>query len=88
MNRAFLASEYKKAQQEMLTKDCRQGNCNGCGVCQRLGVPVMDFGNRAYDASKEKGFASLGEKMAGGDNRSYSMSTQHPGLPGKEGDAK
>ena len=88
MNRAFLASEYKKAQQGMLTADCRQGRCNGCGVCQRLGVPVMDWGNRAYDASKEKGFASLTEKLAGGDNKSYSVATQRPGLPKQGGEAE
>ena len=88
VNRAFLANEYKKAQKEILTPDCRQGNCNGCGVCQRLGVPVMDWGNRSYDASKETNFVSLAEKMAGGDNCSYSIATQRPGLPGKGGGAE
>ena len=87
VNRAFLASEYKKAQEGLLTADCRQGRCNGCGVCQRLGVPVMDWGGRAYDASKEPHFASLSEKMEGGDNRGYSEATQHPGLPRKGGGA-
>ena len=88
VNRAFLASEYRKAQQGMLTTDCRQGHCNGCGVCQRLGIPVMDWGGRAYDASKEKGFASLTEKLAGGDNKSYSAATQRPGLPKQGGEAE
>jgi hypothetical protein len=88
VNRAFLASEYKKAKQGLLTADCRQGHCNGCGVCQRLGVPVMDWSGRAYDASKEKGFASLAEKMAGGDNQSYSAATQRPGLPKEGGEAE
>ena len=88
VNRAFLASEYKKAKQGLLTADCRQGHCNGCGVCQRLGVPVMDWSGRAYDASKEKGFAPLAEKMAGGDNQSYSAATQRPGLPKEGGEAE
>ena len=88
VNRAFLASEYKKAKQGLLTADCRQGRCNGCGVCQRLGVPVMDWSGRAYDAAKEKGFATLAEKMAGGDNESYSAATQRPGLPKEGGEAE
>lgn len=87
VNRAFLAHEYKKAQEAMLTPDCRLGNCNGCGVCQRLGVPIMDGSGRAYDASQEAGFASLAEKMAGCDNESYRAATQRPGLPKERGGA-
>jgi hypothetical protein len=88
VNRAFLANEYKKSKQGMLTPDCRQGRCNGCGVCQRLGVPVMDWSGRAYDASKEAGFVSLADKLAIGDNQSYSYATQRPGLRSQGGDAE
>jgi len=88
VNRAFLASEYKKAQKEMLTPDCRRGKCNGCGVCQRLGVPVADWSGHAYDASKEKNFVPLAEKIAGGDNYSYSAATQKPGPAVQEGGIK
>lgn len=86
VNRAFLAREYKKAREAMLTPDCRAGNCNGCGVCQRLGVPIMDSGGVAYDASKEPGFVPLAEKLAGGDNKSYSAATRRPGLPKQGGE--
>ena len=88
MNRAFLANEFRKARQGLLTPDCRQGRCNGCGVCQRLGVPVMDWSGRAYDASKEKGFASLADKLAAGDNQSYSIATQRSGMPMQGGETK
>ncbi len=57
-------------------------------MCQRLGVPVMDWSGRAYDASGEMGFAFLTEKMAGGDNISYSAATQRPGLRPQGGDAE
>ena len=87
VNRAFLALEYNKAQAALLTPDCRLGRCNGCGVCQRLGVPVMDGSGRAYDASKEAGFASLAEKMAGRDNEGYRAATQRAGLPEERGES-
>lgn len=79
VNRAFLAGEYRKARQAMLTPDCRAGHCNGCGVCQRLGVPIVDWSGEAYDASREPNFVPLQAKMAGGDNKSYSTATQSPG---------
>ena len=88
VNRAFLASEYKKAKQELLTPDCRQGHCNGCGVCQRLGVPVMDWSGKAYDASREKGFAAQAAKLAAGDNISYSAATRGPALRLQGGEAE
>jgi radical SAM family uncharacterized protein/radical SAM-linked protein len=47
---AFLRQEAEKAREEVLTGDCRDGNCTGCGVCDfsrirmRLHVPeVKDF---------------------------------------------
>lgn len=79
VNRAFLAGEYRKARQAMLTPDCRAGHCNGCGVCQRLGVPIVDWSGEAYDASRAPNFVPLQAKMAGGDNKSYSTATQSPG---------
>lgn len=42
---AWLASEWKRSQAQILTEDCRRGECSGCGVCQSLGVSVVDWGN-------------------------------------------
>lgn len=46
VDKAFLLREYKKALEERLTGDCRRGPCNGCGICQNLGVQVVDWGER------------------------------------------
>ena len=64
VSRAFLAREYARAKEQMLTKDCRQGKCNGCGVCQKLGVPVVDYSGHAYDASAEPKFVPAAERTA------------------------
>ena len=39
----WLATEWKRAQSGTLTADCRHGECTGCGVCQDLGVSVVDW---------------------------------------------
>ena len=44
VSRAFLKHEYEKAVAESLTKDCRRGDCTGCGICQKLGVNIVDWG--------------------------------------------
>lgn len=43
VNKSFLLLEHKKAQKEILTADCRQGRCRGCGCCEKLecGVQIM-----------------------------------------------
>lgn len=41
--RSFLRREYEKALAEELTHDCRHGVCTGCGVCQKLGVKIIDW---------------------------------------------
>lgn len=56
VNRAFLANEYRKAKAALLTADCRTGDCNGCGVCQNLGIAIVDGGGKAYNAAAEKRF--------------------------------
>ena len=33
MNKAYLAREWRNAHDEVLTPDCRFGECSGCGVC-------------------------------------------------------
>ncbi|MBQ9365435.1 MAG: TIGR03960 family B12-binding radical SAM protein [Schwartzia sp.] len=43
VSEAFLRREWEKAMAEELTHDCRRGECTGCGVCQTLGVDVVDF---------------------------------------------
>lgn len=49
VSRKFLRNEYEKAQQAALTHDCRRSTCTGCGVCQQLGVQIVD-----WKARKEK----------------------------------
>ena len=39
----FLIDEWNKALEGHLTQDCRRTHCTGCGVCQRLGVNVIDY---------------------------------------------
>lgn len=41
--RRFLWNEWQKAQAQQLTHDCRRSTCTGCGVCQKLGVNVIDY---------------------------------------------
>ncbi len=43
ISRKFLWNEYQKALAQTLTHDCRHGTCTGCGVCQQLGVEVVDW---------------------------------------------
>ncbi|MBQ0066910.1 MAG: TIGR03960 family B12-binding radical SAM protein [Phascolarctobacterium sp.] len=46
VSKEFLLSEWRKAQKQQLTKDCRRTVCKGCGVCQMLGVKVVDYGEK------------------------------------------
>lgn len=41
--RRFLWNEWQKAQAQQLTHDCRRSSCTGCGVCQKLGVNIIDY---------------------------------------------
>lgn len=41
--RNFLWNEYEKAKAAQLTHDCRHDACTGCGVCQKLGVKIIDW---------------------------------------------
>lgn len=43
VNRGFLWNEWKKAEAQQLTHDCRRSTCTGCGVCQKLGVNIIDY---------------------------------------------
>lgn len=43
VNRGFLWNEWQKAYAQKLTHDCRRSTCTGCGVCQRLGVHIIDW---------------------------------------------
>ncbi len=53
--REFLLREYRKAEAEQLTEDCRRGKCSGCGICPNLGVKVMDFAkSEAADARHQE----------------------------------
>ena len=39
----FLIDEWNKAMEGQLTQDCRRTHCTGCGICQNLGVRVIDY---------------------------------------------
>ena len=39
----WLAREWTLSQTGTPTEDCRHGECSGCGVCQDLGVSVIDW---------------------------------------------
>ncbi len=39
----FLIDEWNKAMEGQLTADCRRTHCTGCGICQNLGVNVIDY---------------------------------------------
>lgn len=43
VSRQFLWNEYEKAQETALTHDCRRDTCTGCGVCQKLGIHIIDW---------------------------------------------
>lgn len=43
VSRRFLWNEWRKAYAQQLTHDCRRTSCIGCGVCQALGVKIVDY---------------------------------------------
>ena len=43
VSRKFLWNEWQKAYAQQLTHDCRRSTCTGCGVCQKLGVNIVDY---------------------------------------------
>ncbi|MGM9583590.1 MAG: TIGR03960 family B12-binding radical SAM protein [Phascolarctobacterium sp.] len=43
VSRRFLWNEWQKAYAQQLTHDCRRSSCTGCGVCQKLGVQIIDY---------------------------------------------
>ena len=43
VSQEWLAAEWVEAQNGSLTPDCRHAECSGCGVCQDLGVSVIDW---------------------------------------------
>ena len=43
VSRNFLRREWQRSQEGLLTADCRRGNCQGCGVCPKLGLDVVDY---------------------------------------------
>jgi radical SAM family uncharacterized protein len=44
VDKSFLRREYEQALAAAPTPDCRRGDCRVCGVCQGLGVDVIDWG--------------------------------------------
>ena len=43
VNSEWLVSEWNRSQTGAPTADCRRGECSACGVCQDLGVSVIDW---------------------------------------------
>lgn len=43
VNKRFLWNEWKKAELQQLTHDCRRSTCTGCGICPTLGVNIVDY---------------------------------------------
>ena len=43
VSRKFLWNEWQKAYAQQLTHDCRRSTCTACGVCQKLGVNIIDY---------------------------------------------
>ncbi len=43
VSRRFLWNEWRKAYAQQLTHDCRRTSCTGCGICQALGVNIIDY---------------------------------------------
>lgn len=39
----FLIEEFEKSKLAETTCDCRRTSCTGCGVCQNLGVKIIDY---------------------------------------------
>ena len=52
VSRRFLWNEWRKAYAQQLTHDCRRTSCTGCGVCQALGVKIVDY-KEAYQNNGE-----------------------------------
>lgn len=46
VNKAFLLREYENAVAGKYTVDCRRDACSACGVCQGLGVDIIDWGTK------------------------------------------
>ncbi len=44
VDKPFLEREYRQALDAAPTPDCRRGDCRVCGVCQGLGVDIIDWG--------------------------------------------
>lgn len=50
ISKNFLIREFEKSQSEETTRDCRNTSCTGCGVCQNLGVSIINYTeNKNYD---------------------------------------
>lgn len=48
VSREFLRREFDRALSATLTRDCRRAACNGCDICQRLGVGIIDGGRHDH----------------------------------------
>ena len=48
VRRNFLIDEWNKSTAGQLTPDCRRTHCTGCGICQNLGVNVIDYAENDF----------------------------------------
>jgi len=54
IKKAFLESEFKKAEEMALTPDCRENACTGCGICDfKTIAPVVQKNNGGQAASSD-----------------------------------
>ncbi len=55
IKKAFLESEFKKAEEMALTPDCRENACTGCGICNfKTIAPVLQKNNAGQEALSDK----------------------------------
>lgn len=53
VSRQFLADERKKSREGLLTEDCRNGSCSGCGICDFKKIEPRIIGKYEYVKQEE-----------------------------------
>ena len=59
LEKKFLKDEWNKAVQEKSTGDCRNGECNNCGVCDFNNIKPMIFKEEVLDNNKQTSSAVM-----------------------------
>ncbi len=58
VSKNYLVEEWEKSQEGQTTADCRRTSCQGCNVCMKLGVNVIDRRNSAIESVQKKSVTS------------------------------